>query len=350
MKKQGYTLAEILICLGIIGILAAILLPLANKYKPDGIKATYVKTYYTLVETIREIASNQAIYPLTDSNFTYSYNKAPLFNLEEVTIGKDENGNPKKYGGDEAKLCEVLSEFFPQSLEGEVSCQKGTITYSDTIFSTPSFTTNKGVQFVIGTETDGQTNYQTDIYVDLNGEKGNNCLYDSKKCKAPDRFKFIITGDGHVIPSDPMGQEYLKTRMNWRKTDVTPEGALLSSIPDEWAVSPELITKSQSTPDPEPEPEPEKPSRVDPTVTCPYDWLPPSDHFTCGIPDPQCTKGISWYCSCPSGWTRLSNASCRPLEPNIKCPEGYQLNIVGTNMYDYDPSCTLIPDSGSAEE
>ena len=177
MKKQGYTLAEILICLGIIGILAAILLPLANKYKPDGIKATYVKTYYTLVETIREIASNQAIYPLTDSNFTYSYNKAPLFNLEEVTIGKDENGNPKKYGGDEAKLCEVLSEFFP-----------------------------------------------------------------------------------------------------------------------------------------------------------------------------QCTKGISWYCSCPSGWTRLSNTSCRPLEPNIKCPEGYQLNIVGTNMYDYDPSCTLIPDSGSAEE
>ena len=163
MKKQGYTLAEILICLGIIGMLAAILLPLANKYKPDGIKATYVKTYYTLVETIREIASNQAIYPLTDSNFTYSYNKAPLFNLEEVTIGKDENGNLKKYGGDETKLCEVLSEFFPQSLESEVSCQKGTITYSDTIFSTPSFTTNKGVQFVIGTETDGQTNYQTDI-------------------------------------------------------------------------------------------------------------------------------------------------------------------------------------------
>ena len=43
--KKAYTLAEVLICVGIVGVLAAILLPLANKYRPDSTKALYVKTF-----------------------------------------------------------------------------------------------------------------------------------------------------------------------------------------------------------------------------------------------------------------------------------------------------------------
>ena len=114
----------------------------------------------------------------------YNYNKAPLYNLQEVSIGKDNNGVQLIYGGDASKLCELLALSFTTSLDKTAtSCTNGSLSYSETLFNTPSFTTNQGVQFVVGTETDGLTKYQTDIYVDLSGEKGNNCLYDAKKCK-----------------------------------------------------------------------------------------------------------------------------------------------------------------------
>ena len=76
MKKQAYTLAEVLITLSIIGILAAVLVPLANKFKPDKNKAMFLKTYDTIVKAVRELAGNTTIYPLVDDK--YSYIKAPL--------------------------------------------------------------------------------------------------------------------------------------------------------------------------------------------------------------------------------------------------------------------------------
>ncbi len=251
MKYNGYTLAEVLVCLCIIGVLAAILLPLANKFKPDSTKAIYVKTYDALVTLTRDIASNPVLYPLTyeDGNKIIDYSKAPLYNFIEVSVGQDSDGNVLTYGGDAAKFCQLLAIALPQSLNSKVSCSASSISYSDSLFNTPSFTTVQGMQYVLGTDTDGSTKYQTDIYIDLNGEQGNNCLYDSKECKKPDRFKFIVSGDGHVIPADPMGQEYLATRMNWRKTDITPdavENKLISVLPEEWQQAPAVSEKPKT--------------------------------------------------------------------------------------------------------
>lgn len=43
MKKKAFTLAEALIALGVVGIVAALMLPLANKTKPDAMKVKYLK-------------------------------------------------------------------------------------------------------------------------------------------------------------------------------------------------------------------------------------------------------------------------------------------------------------------
>ena len=43
--KKGYTLAEILIALAIVGVISAVMLPLVNKYSPDAEKVMYLKTY-----------------------------------------------------------------------------------------------------------------------------------------------------------------------------------------------------------------------------------------------------------------------------------------------------------------
>lgn len=49
----------------------------------------YVKTYNALTETIREISTNQNLYSMVSADGKYNYNKAPLYNLQEVSIGKD---------------------------------------------------------------------------------------------------------------------------------------------------------------------------------------------------------------------------------------------------------------------
>ena len=261
--KKGYTLAEVLICVAIIGVLAAILVPLANKFKPDATKAMYVKTYDTLVQVTRDIASNANLYPISkvvDNTKIIDYSKAPLFNLQEVKIGSDSSGQTQIYGGDAAKFCQLLSLAYTTGLDNAGSCSASKVTYSDSSsFNNPSFTTMQGMQYLVGTDTDGTTKYQTDVYVDINGSGGNNCIYNSKECKKPDRFQFIITGDGHVVPADPMGQEYLKTRMNWRKSDVKPDAewiTAVSELPGEWEIAPK-VTEIQKEEEPD---EPQEPA------------------------------------------------------------------------------------------
>ena len=70
MKNKAFTLAEILVTLGIIGIVVAITLPLVNKAKPDNTKIMFLKTYQEMVKAIQESAYNTAIYQPT-----YEYEK-----------------------------------------------------------------------------------------------------------------------------------------------------------------------------------------------------------------------------------------------------------------------------------
>ena len=44
MRKRAFTLAEALIALGVVGVVAALVLPLANKARPDEMKISYLKT------------------------------------------------------------------------------------------------------------------------------------------------------------------------------------------------------------------------------------------------------------------------------------------------------------------
>ena len=61
MKKKGYTLAEALLAMAVIGIVAALMLPLANKYRPDEQKALFINTYDSIVEAVSVLASNEEI-------------------------------------------------------------------------------------------------------------------------------------------------------------------------------------------------------------------------------------------------------------------------------------------------
>ncbi len=217
MKKLGYTLAELLITLGIIGGISALIIPAIVSSMPDENKTMYLKTYDTLSETIQALASNSQIYPVCDENNDINCVEHPLLNshLPLVSPLKDDARYSNK-----VKLCNLLALGFGVST-GNTACSTSAYNYADSTFrNSLSFTTTNGMQWrVMQQEYDvsnNRANFQTDIYVDINGNKGDNCMY-SNNCKKPDRFKFMVAANGEVVPADPMGRRYIATRKSLLK-------------------------------------------------------------------------------------------------------------------------------------
>src|SRR5574344_2686088 len=67
-KKIAFTLAELMITLTVIGILAAILIPLAAEMKPNRNKVMAKKAYYILQKTVSEMINDDILDPKNDTN------------------------------------------------------------------------------------------------------------------------------------------------------------------------------------------------------------------------------------------------------------------------------------------
>ena len=68
MFKKGFTLQELLITLGIIGIVAAIVAPGIVGMMPDQKKAMYMKAYNTLTTLTNDILDDPSLYWTTYDN------------------------------------------------------------------------------------------------------------------------------------------------------------------------------------------------------------------------------------------------------------------------------------------
>ncbi len=208
MKSKGLTLAEVLVTLCIIGVIAVIVLPVATHMKPDYTKIKYLKVYNTLSETIKNLASNSNIFPACEDS--YCFEKNPLFNTSK--------GIGEEYPEGNGKLCKLLADSF-NALEN--SCSDA---YSEFDGEHFTFETQDGTQFYVSTfkqgpNADNSAQYRTDIWVDVNGAKAPNKLYGEDDCTTPDRFKFMISAAGKIVAADPMGEAYINTNKNWIKTN-----------------------------------------------------------------------------------------------------------------------------------
>ena len=226
MQKRGFTLAEILISVGIVGVIAAIMLPMVNKFKPDENKIKYLQTYNSLMEVMPAVVNNRLAFPImNDGDDELAYYEKPLLNSKA----------PYKIDGKvwsgPAKFCRVLASGF-NTVGNNFNCSDTYDRATEPAFK-PSFETSNGVQFMVQTYND-QGVYTSDIYIDVNGSKGSNCLATSDACKEADRFKFIVSSDGAIEAADVLGQTYLETRTNWKlNRDGYKTGDLVSVvIPD----------------------------------------------------------------------------------------------------------------------
>ena len=227
MRKRGFTLAELLIVLGIAGVVAAVILPAINGLMPDKTKINYLKVYDELGNNIKSMVADTSLFPilLKEGSTDIDVSRYPLVNNSQPLKApfKDDT----KYSGDK-KLCNLLAHTF-----GADSCN--TTSYPDK----SSFTTSNGMEWWISQtkrEIDTVSNkiaYQTDIYVDVDSSKKSpNCMYGEDGCKQPDRFKFLLAADGRLVPADPVGVHYINTRKNLLKKKFEAEGEVLASLED----------------------------------------------------------------------------------------------------------------------
>lgn len=204
MKKKGYTLAEALIAMGIIGVVSALMLPMMNKFKPDENKVLFIKTYDAISEVVSDLVSNGTdddIYPHnvvykpgpTSSEVTIDFSDAPLMNYSPVYVLS--KGEDEKFNNDCEKLCWALQQNMHVLNGSSASCK---------------FTLVNNVEISVG-----DSDYFT-ATIDIDGfEKGaNNTGSDNA-----DQFEIAILPNGYIAPVSKMAQFYIATRTNWKKID-----------------------------------------------------------------------------------------------------------------------------------
>ena len=224
--KKAFTLAELVIVLGVIGIASALIIPAVSHLRPDKTKVAYLKAYDTISERVRDLSSNSMLYPICDTigSETVSCQQIPLFSLESTRATRSGYVIPHGNG----KLCNLIAEEFNIQDDNNNCSDVYLNNYTEENFANNiSFVTRDNIPWIITTHKSlngNQGEYETDIYFDINGlADGPNCLYDSEVCTNPDRFKLMVAASGEVIVADPVGEYYIKTRKNLNKQDIEPE-------------------------------------------------------------------------------------------------------------------------------
>lgn len=233
MKQRGFTLSEVLVAIAIIGVIAAITLPMANKYRPDTSKVLYLNSYDGLRLAIANLAENNDVYPEVQNDLIFS--KYPFAN----TLAAKLNGQDIAAGRN--KLCRALAASFniledASEIASDTSnaCSNSYKAYEQPDDFNLSFTNKNGVEFMVTTQAaaspsaGANQSYETDVIIDINGnDNAPNCTWPS--CKKPDRFIFKISADGEVRALDAAGIYYLETRKSLKQKDIE-ETALVKSL------------------------------------------------------------------------------------------------------------------------
>lgn len=167
--KKAFTLSEALVTLAIIGVLAAILIPVVDQVKPDKDKITYKKALYSMQTAVAD-AMDTAVYSIAANGSDY---------------WKDQNIS------DEA-FCEAIADSLNTS--GAVNCT-GTSSYAN-----PNFITSDGVRFW-GLENKFTGDERT-IYVDRAlGSSELNAMA-RKRGRGEKGMKIQVRYDGKVMTPD----------------------------------------------------------------------------------------------------------------------------------------------------
>lgn len=204
MKKFGYTLAEVLIAMTIIGVLASLTLPMVNKFKPDSSKAMYIRAYDSIAEILSVLVDNTTIYPVKNTDDGPSYLETPLAN----TVAVNYDGISIPAGNN--KMCYVFAISFNATAP---YCARNAAALTNVTNDNYDFITKNGIRFWYTSSVAGKATFLIDVDPKTDSF---NCEYNATSCKHPDRFRFNIEPNGSFTV-DAKGQEYINDRLNLKR-------------------------------------------------------------------------------------------------------------------------------------
>ena len=207
-NKKGFTLAEILIALGIISVMAALMVTTFSHAKPDKVKMMYLKAYDSLCTAVANMANNDDIFQsivtadIGGTTYTYNIQNAPLLDPQ---YPKDDKSYPSSLGAQgNFKFARILKAAFKGSDE---------------------LSTNNTYRF-----RSGPGNYTWEIEpqgssLDITQGTTQNvslCNHVKLTIDNTDTFEFCVQPNGIVQVLDSRGQTFIDNRRNPRSVNDTP--------------------------------------------------------------------------------------------------------------------------------
>ena len=190
-KKRAFTLGEVLVTLMIVGVIAALIIPIIKNAQPDKQKLMFKKAYTNVERVVTELVNDDDLYPDVGDYMG-------LDNTNAVTV------NDISYSGN-TKFCQLFAMTINVVDDENINCLAtpgGNGTYNE-----PSFITADSVAYYLpSTSFDANAT----ITVDTNGDKEPNCFYNATSCKKPDMFEILVGPDGKVGVEGDLEKEYLQ--------------------------------------------------------------------------------------------------------------------------------------------
>lgn len=160
MKKNGFTMPEMIITLGVICVIASILLPVLKNTTTNDKEKKFQKANFLTERIVSEIRADENLY-------------------------KDENlHTPANDVITDTLFCERFAKRF--KIKSEISCTEHS--FENGTIPEGSFTTLDGIVWNIPLTT---FDHDATIEIDVNGRKGPNC-FASEECAEPDRFTITV--------------------------------------------------------------------------------------------------------------------------------------------------------------
>lgn len=195
-RKFGFTMAEMLVALAVISVIATILIPAIMQVKPDKNKVLFKKAYYISERIVSELINDESLYETVDDKYGFD-------NLSEVKY----SGSLTAKGN--TKFCTLFASKV-NTLEEDPDCTANAL----------SFVTSDGIAWFLPVS-DFSTEQK--IKVDINntvdnGGKGPDCTYNASTCKDPDQFEIYIEPDGKMSVKTDLEKEYLRSNETMKQS------------------------------------------------------------------------------------------------------------------------------------
>lgn len=222
--KNGFTLAELLIAIGIIGLIAAITLPLLRNSIPNKDEATKKKADYLVEQIVNQLYEDDVMYPKNDSS------RVGFQNTDKVSVQDPNYKSMQTYEGND-KFCRLFASRMVIASGSKIVCENEKAENATTLaLGKKSFTAKDGIEWYLPV-----TNFSKGaarIMIDVNGPDGKNCIKGDKykdslglehtcSAKDADRFIYYVKTNGTITLQNPTNVQKTKFKIN---VNVTTEG------------------------------------------------------------------------------------------------------------------------------